>query len=143
MNIDEIEAGKIYEDCNGNRYLIINKIKKGVNYFVNYIYVTQEKEDETCGYKHSSVFAKLSDDQTHNITIDIKPIQRVPQPGEVWEAVDGYRYLIAAKYKEFFYFIRIDGSGRQILDYMTEKDLIKFSNDQSHDITLAEKANER
>ena len=105
MKTEELEVGKVYECPARNRYLILNKIKRGKNDHVNCIYLSQSDGHQTCCRMHPVDFIKLSDDQSHNISIHIEP--NLPEKSELEILKEKVKEL--EKKVDFFFFNATQG----------------------------------
>lgn len=143
MKIEELENGKVYkiinnENIRNERFLYIGSFKQDDSHIpaISCINLSTMLTESF----YVEVKMDLAKDQTHNITIDIKPNIETPRIGEVWENKKKHRILIVGKIihdLEISYLCwNLEEDFSNCTYWLNRSEFIKKSEDQSHYIFL-------
>lgn len=145
MTYDKIEVGKVYyENFSNNK-----KGRKEIRELVvckNDILIVTILLDECGNADSSESYIKdlyvnqlhLSENQSHNIAIQIAPV-REPRIGEIWECYNGSRRIILAETANYFITYYLSAGQIATTGLWPKDDKAVFSHlspDQSHSIKL-------
>lgn len=135
----KLEVGKVYTDLSKSSRWLFFLNKNDRDFWIN----LDNMSTHSTG--HNNIFGAfyLHPDQSHDITIDIKPNKREPQPGEVWELRNGGSALILGLSDKGRFPYIVLCLEDYVCTYYDAFMLIELSPDQSHNIQLAkEKKND-